>query len=132
MCRKLKLKINNMNIQLVNQEGYLRLEYDSKYATGSIPVDSPQKLIDAIENICGKGSYCFYHKNPEHPFGYTDKVITYQEYEDFPNLPRITYWQQGVKTQVIEQCREVAEKVWGDIPEMEIGWLENMCNTYVD
>jgi hypothetical protein len=121
-----------MNVQLINQNGYLQLEYESKYATGSIPVDSPQQLVDAIEEICGKGSYCFYYKNPKHPFGYTDRVISYNEYKNYTSLPKITYWQQGVKTQVIEQCRDVAMEVWGNIPEMSIGWLENMCKTYVD
>lgn len=121
-----------MEVKLVNTDGYLRLEYQSKYATGSIPVNNPIQLVDAIEDICGKGSFCFYYKNPQHPFGYTDKTISHHEYKKYPNLPKLTYWQQGVKTQVIEQCREVAEEVWGDIPEMSIGWLENMCKTYVD
>lgn len=121
-----------MEVKLVNQNGNLKLEYDSRYASGSIPVNSPQELVETIEDVCGKGSYCFYYKNPKHPFGYTDKVIDYLEYKNYQNLPRITYWQQGVKTQVIEQSRDVARRVWGDIPEMEIGWLENMCKTYVD
>ncbi len=95
-----------------------------------MPIRTPQELVDAIEEVCGKGSYCLY-KRPTDGSKYP-VAIGYHDYEKYPNLPKITYWQQGVKTGVIEQCRDVAEKVWGDIPEMEIGWLENQCKTYVD
>lgn len=127
----------NVYLEILEHKGekYLRLNYESRYAAGSCPINTPEDLVREIENICGKGSYCFYYKPKDfetNPASYSDKVINHFDYEKYPNLPRLTYWQQGVKTQVIEQCREVAEEVWGDIPEMEIGWLENACRTYVD
>jgi hypothetical protein len=130
----LKKPINKkyMRVELINSKGYLRLDYDSKYASGSIPVNNPNELVKAIEEVCGKGSYCYYYKNPNHPFGYTDRAVQWELEHKYKHLPSITYWQQGVKTQVIEQAREVAKQVWGGIPEMRIGWLENMCKTYVD
>lgn len=116
-----------MNVRLIEQEGYLMLEYTSKYATGGIPVSNPQELVSAIEDVCGKGSYCLYQaKGDKFP-----KAVDYFISRNI-NFPKITYWQQGVKTSVIEQAREVAEKVWGDIPEMEIGWLENKCKSYIE
>lgn len=119
-----------MNIELKNNNGCLYLEYRSKYATGSIPVNTPQDLIEAIEDVCGKGSFCLYHKPKEFPLGFP-KGVNWEDKKKY-NLPQITFWQQGVKTQVIEQTRDVAQKVWGDIPELKIGWLENMMKTYVD
>ena len=116
-----------MNIRLIEQEGYLMLEYTSKYAAGGIPVSTPQELVEAIEEVCGKGSYCLYQgKGDEYP-----KAVDYLISRRI-NFPKITYWQQGVKTSVIEQARDVAKKVWGDIPEMEIGWLENQCKSYIE
>ena len=119
------------SVYLTNEGTYLRLHYSSRYAAGSSPVKTPQELVEAIEDICGKGSYCLYYRSKEFPKGYP-KAVDYFDREKYPNLPTITYWQQGVKTDVIEQCREVARELWGDIPEMEIGWLENQCKTYVD
>lgn len=120
-----------MNVFLeVIEEKYLRLTYQSKYASGSIPINTPKELVDAIEEVCGRGSYCLYFPlTSESRFA---ESIAYGDYDKYPNLPRLTYWQQGVKTQVIEQCRKVAETVWGDIPEMKIGWLENQCKTYIE
>jgi len=119
-----------MNVYLENFNNNLRLHYNSRYASGSIPVNNPQDLIYAIEEVCGKGSYCFFYR-PTKPDGYP-QVIHYNDYDKYPNLPRLTFWQDGVKTQVIEQARDVAKEVWGDIPEMKIGWLQNQMKTYVD
>ena len=120
-----------MNIQLISMDNkYLILQYSSKYSTGSASVTSPEDLVREIENICGKGSYCLYYRPKEFPFGYP-KALDYADAQNY-NLPTITYWQQGVKTGVIEQCRDVARKIWGDIDELKVGWLENMCRTYVD
>ncbi len=119
-----------MNVYLENIGGSLRFYYQSRYATGSMPVNTPQELVDRIEEVCGKGSYCFYRR-PADGSKYP-AVIDYHEYINYTDLPRLTYWQQGVKTGVIEQCREVAKEVWGRIPEMGIGWLEDQCTTFVD
>jgi len=116
-----------MTIELVNHNGYLQLEYSSRYASGGIPVRSPQELINAIEEVCGRGSFCLYKGKGE---SFPD-AVNYSE-SKYITYPTITYWQQGVKTQVIEECREVAKKVFGDIPEMEIGWLENQCRSYIE
>jgi hypothetical protein len=120
-----------MNVYLTNDKGYLRLHYQSKYALGSYPINTPEELVRGIEEICGKGSYCFYHRPSEFPMGHA-QAIDFSDYSNYPHLPRLSYWQQGVKTSVIEQCRQIAKEVWGDIPEMRIGWLENQCKTYVD
>lgn len=116
-----------MNIQLINTNGHLGLEYTSQYASGDIYVNTPQKLVEAIEEVCGKGSYCLYEgKGSQYP-----KAVDYLISRDLV-FPQITYWQQGVKTSVIEQARDVAKEVWGDIPEMEVGWLENQCKSYIE
>lgn len=120
-----------MNIYLKNDDGYLRLHYASKYASGSYPIQSIDDLIKSIEDTCGKGSYSFYHKPSDYPKGYP-KAIKYEDYKLYPNLPRITYWQQGIKTNLIETARNVAREVWGNIPELEIGYLEHVLQTYVD
>lgn len=117
-----------MNIYLKEYEGkYLELRYDSKYSSGAIGITTPAELVKAIEEVCGKGSYCLYEgKGQEYP-----KAVDYFKSKDLV-YPTITYWQQGVKTQVIEQCRDIAEKIWGDIPEMRIGWLEDQCKSYIE
>lgn len=114
----------NMQIYLKNNQGYLSLHYNSKYATGSIPVNDPQSLIKAIEEVCGRGSYCLYSGKSQ---TYTEIVVNGPL--DFKG---ITYWQQGVKTGVIEQARDVASQVWGNIPEMKIGWIERQCKSYIE
>ena len=48
------------------------------------------------------------------------------------NYPKITYWQQGIKTDVIEIVRKVMETAFGDIPETKIGWLEDQCRSYIE
>ena len=118
-----------MNIYLQNHKNYLALNFESKYASGSIPVSTPQELLEAIEEVCGKGSYCLYKdKGSDYP-----KSVGYNISQEMQGkFPTITYWQQGVKTQVIEQARDVAKLVWGDIPEMQIGWLENQCKSYIE
>lgn len=121
-----------MNIYLTYEgthqtKHYFRLNYESKYSTGSIPIKTPQDLITAIEEVCGKGSYCLYtDKTSDYP-----KAVGYNESKNL-TYPTITYWQQGVKTAVIEQCRKVAYEIWGDIPEMKIGWLEKQCQSYIE
>jgi len=123
--------MNNNRVYVTVEGDHLRIHYESKYATGSCPINSLNDLIREIEHICGVGSYCFYYKPEEYPFGYA-KAIEYNEYKAYPNLPRLTYWQQGVKTDVLEEAREAAIKVWGRLPELEIGWLENKLKTFVN
>jgi hypothetical protein len=118
-----------MNIYLTYENDYLCLNYESKYASGSIPVETPQDLVRAIEEVCGKGSYCLYKgKGEEYP-----EVVNYLETKELEGkFPQITFWQQGVKTSVIEQAREVAREKWGNIPEMRIWWLQNQCRSYIE
>lgn len=111
-----------MNVYLQLVHGTLQMVYLSQYASGSIPINNPQELVEVIEEICGKGSYTIYNR---------DGTVDHHN-QNHPELPRITYWQQSVKTSVIEQSREVAKAVWGDILEMKIGWLEEQCRTYID
>lgn len=118
-----------MNIYLSLENGYLRLNYENKYASGSIPIENPQDLVEGIEGICGKGSYCLY-KGKGEPY---PKAVNYLEKKELEGkFPQITFWQQGIKTSVIEQAREVAKELWGDIPEMKTGWLENQCRSYIE
>lgn len=115
------------NIEVICHEGLIEIRYSCKYAGGSTSAKTPKELVECIEDLFGKGSYCLYHRGDKYP-----KAINFSEYANHSNLPRITYLQQAIKTEVIEYVRDKVEKFFGDIPEMEIGWLENQCKTYVD
>lgn len=116
-----------MDIYLQNHNGHLQFHFESHYASGSQGIANPQQLVEVIEDVCGKGSFCLYiDKTAKYP-----NTVSYLKTKGYWDSP-ITYWQQGVKTQVIEQCRDVAYEVWGDIPEMKIGWLENQCRSYFE
>lgn len=106
---------------------YLRLYYNSKYASGSIPIPSVEHVVDAIEDICGKGSFCLYQgKGEQYP-----KVVDYFEAREL-SFPKITYWMQGIKTDLIETIRKAMIEAWGESKETEIGWLENQCRSYIE
>ena len=109
------------------EEKILFVEYTSKYSTGGTPCDDPKQLPRLIDEICGKGSYCLYKgKDSEYP-----KAVDYLISKDLV-FPKISYWMQGVKTDLIEEVRNKAEQVWGNIPETRIGWLENQCRSYIE
>lgn len=111
-------------------EGYISLRYNSKYAGGEsrgFTKDQIPQIIKEIENLCGKGSYCLYEgKGEKYP-----KAVDYFESRNLV-FPKITYWQQGIKTDVIEQTRNAMQIAFGDIPETEIGWFENQCMSYIE
>lgn len=112
-------------ITITGEYGIVSLNYHSRYASGGIGTTNVYGLIQAIEELCGKGSYCLYKgKGDKYP-----KAISHSDFPDWK--PPITYWQQGIKTQVIEEARRVAIQVWGIIPELEIGWMENQCRSYI-
>lgn len=118
-----------MRIYLKNDGNHLRLHFNSKYASGSHPVSNIEDLMSVINQICSEGSFCLYQgKNDLHP-----KPIDFSLYKKYKGKwPEITYFQQAVKTEVIEQARDVAKEVWGNIPELEGGWLENRLRAYVE
>lgn len=116
------------NIEVIAHKGCVEIRYNCKYAGGGLYVTTPKELVNAIEELCGKGSYCIYY-DKQNPY---PKAINHSEYILYPNAPRITYLQQAIKTEVIEYARDEAMKFFGDIPEMEIGWLENQCKTFVE
>ena len=92
-----------MNVFLENIDGNLRFNYSSEHATGSMYVHTPDDLVKAIEEVCGKGIYCLYRKG----LNSQRTVVPFGD-ENYKIYPTITYWQQGVKTGVIEQSRKVA------------------------
>lgn len=116
-----------MDIYVTKEINHIRLHYISRYAAGSIPAENPTQLIAAIEEVCGAGSYCVYRK------GIDNKAeVVFDPNGKYNHLTKITYFQQGVKSEVIERARDVAKELWGDIPEMKIGWMEDQCKTYIE
>lgn len=72
----------------------IRLNYTSRYASGSFPVITTEQLINYINEVCGKGSYLCYSKTKVAPNGA-------RAFEGNGNLG---YVQQGFKTEVIENA----------------------------
>ena len=116
-----------IQIEFTVEHDYIRAHYNSRYASGSIPIQNPQDMVHVIDELCGKGSYCLY----EGPKDKYPKAVDYLKSRDIV-FPKITYWQQGIKTDVIEQARNAGSQLWGDIEEMEIGWLEHQCQSYIE
>lgn len=109
------------------EDGVLFVEFNAKYASGTESINNPKDMPQLIDNICGKGSYCLYKgKGSNYP-----EAIDWHVSKDLV-FPKISYWVQGVKTDLIEEVRNKAEQVWGNIPETEIGWLENQCKSYIE
>lgn len=116
-----------------DDKAWISINYRSKYATGGshgFTKDNIPDIIKEIEDLCGKGSYCLYSRDNKTAYG-SPEYIPYLKSRHI-NYPKITYWQQGIKTDVIEIVRKVMETAFGDIPETKIGWLEDQCRSYIE
>jgi len=116
-----------ITIEGSGKDAYLRLHYSSKYAGGSIPMTSVKEVISTIEDVCGKGSYVLY-RNKARKYA---SAVNYYESSKL-SFPKITYWMQGVKTNLIEVARDAMIEAWGESKETEIGWLEKECRSYIE
>lgn len=125
----------DIKLEIVNNDT-LKLSYDTRYAGGGIyNIQSPQQLVDEIQKLLGKGSFVIRSRNRLDVHG-KPSAIFFAEREGLTKeqiaAHTIPYFIQAIKTQVIEQTREVARKVWGDIPEMQCPWMEEQCTTYIE
>lgn len=120
----------NMNMIAVTVEfqiwnSLVYLHYNCGATNGSLAAKNVDELLDNIEDIFGKGSYSLYSKK-----GYRNpEAVPYTQQKELGFVPPVTFFQNAVKTQIIERAYETARNVW---PNVDISYMIDRCKSYVE
>jgi hypothetical protein len=87
------------------------------FTSMSIPCNSPDEVLEKIEEYIGKGSYLVYNKD------------TGSAYVGVGKEGQLPYVLQGLKTDIIDKGRMAAIRVWGAFPGCKPGEWEWRART---